>query len=153
MGVCDMCGAEDSLFKTEIEGSTLTLCRNCAKFGKVIMPIKEKQDIPKKREFQRAPLLSKEEISQEIVENYSEIIKKKRESLDLKQEDFAKKINEKVALIHKIETGHFKPNLVLARKIERFLKVKLVEQVTGSASTPTATESDSFTLGDFIQEK
>ena len=44
------------------------------------------------------------EILQVIVDDYAEKIKNAREKLGLKQKDFAKKINLKESLIHKIET-------------------------------------------------
>ena len=39
---------------------------------------------------------NRSEIIQNMVENFYEIIKKKRESLNMKQEDMARKINEKL---------------------------------------------------------
>ncbi len=151
-----MCGSESRLYKSEIEGSMLNVCQNCAKFGKVIANAPDKkfiEKIQKKREKEQkpGPLISEHELSETIIEDFAKVIKEKRESLNLKQEDFAKKINEKVSLIHKMETSSFEPNIKLARKIERFLKVKLVEQqATGSIQTEK-TDSGSFTLGDYIK--
>ena len=149
-----MCGSENRLFKAEIEGTVLHVCQNCAKYGKVVGRVESRADnITRTRTFTKRPLISDKELSEVLVEDYSQIIKKKRESLGLKQEDFAKKINEKVSVIHKIETGHFEPSIKLARKIERFLKVKIIEQHAGAGATPSLSKSGSFTLGDFIKLK
>jgi len=151
IGVCDMCGSENRLFKAEVEGTLLNVCKYCAKYGKIVADVHDKKFIEKiqrqkfRRVHHRMP-----EITEELIENYSEIIKKKREHLNLKQEDVAKKINEKLSLIHKVESGHFEPSIKLAKKLERFLRIKILEQVKDDSSTPQAIKSDSFTLGDFI---
>ena len=88
-----------------------------------------------------------------ILPNFSELIKERREKLTLKQEDFAKKINEKVSLIHKMETGHYEPNMKLAKKIERFLRVKITGEDGEENETMGKSDSGSFTLGDFITVK
>ncbi|MBD3164463.1 TIGR00270 family protein [Candidatus Woesearchaeota archaeon] len=151
-----MCGSENRLYKSEIEGTVLNVCKHCAKYGKIIGNVHDKkwvEKFQKKREIKSKLLLSKEQISQAIVEDFAGRIKKKREALGMRQEDFAKKINEKVSLIHKIETGSFEPNINLARKIERFLKIRLIEQVAPETSEIKKTKSGSFTLGDFIKIK
>ncbi len=146
-----MCGAESRLFRAEVEGTVLNACRSCSKFGKIIGNVHERAFPDRRREFKRTPSISKSEITQALVEEYSSILKKKREQSGLTQEDLAKKINEKMSLIHKIETGHFEPNIKLARKLEKFFKVKILEQVENSSVSSQATKSDSFTLGDFVK--
>ena len=69
----------------------------------------------------------------------------------MKQEELAKKINEKESRLHKIESGHFTPSLRLARKLEKFLKITLVEQVAEDTSPLEKSKSESLTLGDFIK--
>ena len=54
-------------------------------------------------------------------------IRNKRDELGLKQEDFAKMLNEKESIIHKLETGEFKPSLKLAKKLEKKFGLKLIE--------------------------
>jgi putative transcription factor len=149
---CDMCGAKTKLFKTVVEGTEMNVCRDCSKFGRVLGEIKEKEK-PKKIEKIRIDAGPDIEILQVIIKDYGQKIKKAREKLGLKQKDFAKKLNEKESLIHKIETGSFEPNLNLARKIERFLKIKLVEQHEEVHKTGTRSKSDALTIGDFVKIK
>lgn len=124
-----MCGAEEKLFKAEVEGTILEVCKNCAKFGKIIGPVKEGERKKEEREKKiERRVMPERELMQLINPDYSEIIKKKREKLGLKQEELAKKIAEKESLIHKIESGQFEPGMDLARKLEKFLNIKLIEQ-------------------------
>jgi len=151
MAVCDMCGTTGKLFRTEVEGTLLNACENCSKFGKVLGSVREA--LPERKLQRIARQVVREETIQAIVENYPEVIRKKRESLSLTQEELALKLNEKVSLIHKMETGHYEPPIALARKIEKFLKVALVEQVTNEPAHVERSKSDAYTLGDFIKVK
>ena len=149
MPSCDVCGAEGRLVKALIEGTELNVCQNCAKFGKIlkapVMFVKKGAVI--KHEQKPEPL----EI---IVPDYSTLIRKKREEMGLTQEDFAKKIAEKESIMQKIEAGQMEPSINIAKKLERFLNIKLVEQydekgVALSAKGKTA----EFTIGDAIKLK
>lgn len=147
-----MCGAKTKLFKTLIESTEMNVCRECSKFGKVIAEVKEpeKPKTIKKIIKDAGPQV---EILQVIAEDYAKKIKDTREKLGLNQKDFAKKINEKQALIRKIETDNFEPNISLARKLEKFLKIRLIEQHEEIHEKSAKTESSAFTIGDFIKVK
>lgn len=58
-------------------------------------------------------------------EDYSRIIKDARETLGITQEDLGRKINEKPSMIGHLENGSMKPDDVLAKKLEHFLKIQL----------------------------
>ena len=149
-----MCGTEaERLFKTSLEGSELNVCGRCSKHGRVISEIKIRELKPKKTKEEIKEHSAEKELVFMIVSDYAEKIRKGREDLGLKQEDFAKKINEKHALIHKIETGHFKPGIELARKLEKILKIRLVEQHEEMHEQPAKGKTDVFTIGDFIKIK
>lgn len=145
-----MCGKESELFKTEIEGTVLNVCSGCGKFGKILGRIKTIEGKKKEKVREKEPI---EELLELIVPDYSERIKKKREQLGLKQEEFAKKISEKESIIHHIESGKFTPGIELAKKLERFLKIKLVEQHIESAKKEAASKAESVTIGDVIKLK
>ena len=152
--ICDMCGTDaERLFKTSLEGSELNVCGGCSKHGRVISEIKIRELKPRKTKEEIKKQSPDKEFVFMIVSDYAEMIKKGREALGLKQEDFAKKINEKHALIHKIETGHFKPGIELARKLEKILKIRLVEQQEEVNEQPAKGKTDAFTIGDFIKIK
>jgi len=147
-----MCGrVDDNLLRAIVESVELSVCEKCSKFGKVLGPLR--REIPKARPRYIAP--QKEEIKEGIIENYNEIIKKKRESLGISQKDFALKLSEKESIIHKIETGHFEPPFEMARKLEKILGIKLVISLKDEDADdlPKRKANDSFTLGDFISIK
>lgn len=147
-----MCGSKTKLFKTLIESTEMNVCRECSKFGKVIAEVREPKK-PKKTKTLIQDTGPQTEILQVIAGDYAEKIKKARENLNLNQKDFAKKINEKQALIRKIETGNFEPNIDLARKLEKFLKIKLIEQHEEVHREGSQQKSDAFTIGDLIKVK
>lgn len=62
----------------------------------------------------------------ELKEDYHKIIKQTREKLGLSQEALGRKINEKPSVIKLLESGKLKPDNMLARKLEHFLKVQLL---------------------------
>ena len=148
---CDLCGrTTESLAKAIIEGVQLDVCTECAKFGKVI-PIKRPS--AKEQIKQIAKQQEKEERIELLVEDYAEIIKKKREEIGLTQKEFANRINEKESTIHKIETGALEPPLYLAKKLEKALGIKLIEQHEERHENPRKSKIEGFTLGDFINVK
>ena len=148
-----MCGKkEDSLVRTLIEGVDLTVCNDCSRFGKVISAVKRETPQESKKIFLRK-LEQKEEKLELIAEDYAQIIKQKRESLKISQQDFAKRLNEKESTIHHIETGTLEPNIALAKKLEKALGIKLIEEYEEKHEKSTNKNQEGFTLGDFIKVK
>ena len=148
---CDLCGkTTESLAKAIIEGVQLDVCTECAKFGKVISINRPNA---KEQIKQIAKQQEKEERIELLVENYAEIIKKKREEIGLTQKEFANRINEKESTIHKIETGALEPPLYLAKKLEKALGIKLIEQHEERYENLRKSRIEGFTLGDFINIK
>lgn len=145
---CEMCGTDTNLVKTSIEGSELNVCNKCANFGKIINKPRTIVFKPKPATFNKNSSLTLS-----IIPNYASVIKSKRESLELNQEDLAKKLNEKWSVIQKIESNSFKPSFDLARKLERFLKIELVEQIKEEQIENIKQSSEVFTLGDIIKQK
>jgi putative transcription factor len=97
------------------------------------------------------------EESQEIVENYAEVVKKARGAMTV--EEFAASLNEKATVIQKVETGKLKLTIKLAKRIEKVYRVKLVHQRDAAEDIedviwkPEKKGEYSPTLGDFIKEK
>ena len=145
------------LVRAQIEGVELDVCSACSKFGKIIANVHRPSPKEQHNKFKmqtNMPQKQKEEQIDLIVENYFELIKSKRESLGMSQKDFAVKINEKESTVHNIETGHFEPPMSLARKLEKALGVKLVEQHEEKhLAVEKIKKGEGFTLGDFISVK
>ena len=146
---CEMCGAESNLINSLVEGVELKVCKNCAAFGKNIkrpvnrLPSSSRKIIPKKPEL---------EIVQVITENFSRIIKDKREKMGLKQKELAKYLAERESLIHKMESGSITPSIDLARKLERQLSVKLIEEQEVKSQN-LKIKSGKLTIADMINLK
>ena len=144
---CDMCSSEGKLFKAIVEDATLNVCHECSKFGKVTGIIEQSQENAVIESPQQT------EVMEILVDGFADMIKKKREDLGLKQEQFAQKISEKTSLVQKIESDHLEPSLVLAKKIGRFLKIKLTEEHQETPEKQAPTKTKSFTIWDFIKIK
>jgi len=124
-----MCGSgKEALVRAEIEGSLLVVCPACARFGKVLGRVRQPE--PPKAKPTAAVVQAKPEAQEAVVPQYAQLIRNAREKSGLTQKDFAKKVNEKESILAKFETGKMEPPLETARKLEKILKIKLVEQHT-----------------------
>jgi putative transcription factor len=152
--MCEMCGTDDKLYKTDIEGSQLNVCAKCAKFGTVISAVREPvYERPNKPGKATLPQVTESEIIQVVAEDYSDLIKAAREKMGLKQEELAKAIAEKESLIHKLESGQFEPPPTLARKLEKYLHIKLIEQHEEKHGKAFKAQGSSMTIGDMLTMK
>jgi putative transcription factor len=141
---CEICGKETILFRTRIENSILNVCGECSKFGRVLNEIRDAEEIKKIK-------LIKEESIEVIREDYANVIKKARESKGLKQEEVARKIGEKESVVHKLEAGSAEPSIELARKLERFFNIKLIEEYKDVKAG--SSKAEVLTLGDLMKRK
>src|SRR3989344_4088471 len=144
MANCELCGREENLISAFVEGVKLSVCTNCSKFGKVVA-----ERVVKNTYRQE---IRKEDVVEAVVENYNEIIKNSREANGLSQSDLAIKLNERESIISKTEQGSFKPGLDLARKLERFLKIKLIVMEKIAEAPTIKNKSAGLTIGDFIKK-
>ncbi len=150
--ICEICGKEiiGEAYKVIVEGTELIVCREDSRYGRLVGRINLMQ------ESRRIPAPKREENQKKvfgIVSDFSKIIRKKREELGLKQEEFAKKIAEKESLIHKIEAGKVKPSISLALKLEKILKIRLIAELEGEESETAKPSNSEFTIGDIIKIK
>ena len=142
---CDMCGKKDiSPVKVKLEGTVMSVCSQCASYGQRLAdPEKRVSNFTSHR-----PRVKREDpnANKFVVKNYGPLIKQARESKNLKQEQVAKSLNEKESIIHKIESGHFKPSFALARKLEKFFSITLIEEVNESVEIPISQTKNSGNL-------
>ncbi|MBD3259520.1 helix-turn-helix domain-containing protein, partial [Candidatus Woesearchaeota archaeon] len=79
--------------------------------------------------------------------------------LGMDQKEFARYLAEKESVVSKMEKGNFVPSIQNARKLERKLNVKLIEEITEEKTvfnkerSKVKAEPDHFTLGHFIKVK
>ncbi|MEW5896436.1 MAG: multiprotein bridging factor aMBF1 [Nanoarchaeota archaeon] len=149
MPACEMCGKEAKLIAAEIENVEMKVCSGCVKFGRV-----KRSSSPSRFQNFKAKAQLPELPQVKIVSNYAALLRSARERKGMTQEDFAKYINEKESLVQKWESGHLKPNVNTAKKLESFLGITLVtkdEEISSPAETHRKAEG--FTIGDFIKVK
>jgi len=145
MGVCELCGKEAPLITAIVEGTQMTVCQNCGKFGKVIQK-------PVGHLFQKV-VVSTPETAEVVVSNYAQLIRQAREKSGMTMKEFAMTLNEKESIIHKLENSQFVPPINMAKKLEKLLHIKLVEIEEEEETESSGKSSGSWTIGDIINLK
>jgi putative transcription factor len=146
-----MCGYESrSLHDVIVEGSMLRVCDRCTTYGKLIQVTRPKASFFGTEDKQTLP-----SIGEIIVEDYGSRIRSGREQQKLTQEELATHIQEKISVIHRLEARQQLPTLSLARKLEKFLHIQLVEQYTSQEkkSGNINIHDHTLTIGDLIKIK
>jgi len=140
-----MCGKAGPLFTAMIEGTQLKVCESCGKFGRIVArPV----IFQKKSVSQKTP-----DLVEELVEDFSKIIREAREHQGLTQKDFALKLNEKESVVQKWESGAMSPSVDTAKKLEKLLKVKLVIKEAPETAVLEKKASGPLTIGDLLIKK
>jgi putative transcription factor len=144
--ICEMCGQDTNMIKKiNVEGSLLSVCPNCMKFGTELEV--EKEEVPRRSGTRRQASGTVEErlahrerrmkskniydqdSSDELVVDYHKVIQKARMDLGMNQEELARKLNERKSIIAKLETKSLHPDNKLIRKLEKELKITLTERI------------------------
>ncbi len=140
--LCEMCGKEvPSTARARIEGSVLSLCPDCARFGQLLDPVPaapapgrsagtRSNAVAGTRPPLRTRRLEERDLYTEIGEmelapDWPKRVRLAREARAWTPEELGKKLNEKKSVVLKIEAGSFRPPDALVRKIEQLLKVRL----------------------------
>ena len=71
--------------------------------------------------------------------------------MNLKQKELAEKIAEKESIIHQLESGHMKPTISLARKLEKALNIKLIEIYKVQEKKQVDLSDPTLTIGDLLK--
>ena len=164
---CEVCGRKirEEPRRVVIEGAKLTVCTECSKHGKTTWEESSKptftpyaQATTIKGTPTYAPIQIRKKVitarvdtSQELVEDYAEVIRQAREKNGMSHEDLGKKINEKESVLRKIETGKMAPNDQLISKLEHTLKIKLLVAVAEEKVPLPKAASQELTLGDLLK--
>ena len=132
---CEICGkpvSETNPTRAKIEGSVMVVCKECAKLGKI-------QKAPPKPKFQQKKKGKKtaqpkrnyrnDDPTDELIENYNTAVRNAREAKNWSREDLGRKINERVSVINRIESGKMTPDNKLTKKLEKALNITLLESI------------------------
>ena len=159
---CEICGKpvpEHNPIRAKIEGSVMVVCKECSKLGTIQkIPPKQKfrkQNKSKKQNNSKNKVYSRnDEPSEELIEDFELEIRKARESKGWSREDLGKKINERVSVITRIETGKMTPDIKLTKKFEKALNIKLLEKVNNvDLNQFVNTQTGERTLGNIMKIK
>lgn len=167
---CDVCGREiiGKPHRVVIEGANVTTCAECAKLGSGYWVPREenpaKKAVPRLSKSTKSVVSGKYSLARtqlqddyEIVEGFGSIIKRAREKLGLTPEDLGKIIGEKESVIKKIEGERIVPDIRLATKLERALKIKLLvkqpETDLNKSTSMTVRGKREVTFGEVVHIK
>ncbi len=160
---CEMCGRgiRGRPRRIMVEGVIMTVCSECYEktLGRKITESRASSISTSKR-----PLLGDrkkthksrsrriEVLEYEVVPEYASIIRKARESKGWTQAALAQRVRESGNTIRRIEAGRLVPSIDLARKLEKVLKVRLLQPVIEESSQEICSKSSlTLTLGDVVE--
>ncbi len=157
---CEICGAEikGKAYKVVVDRSELIVCWRCAnRVGSIVevldLNVPRKKVI--KKSFSYKSMRSKKpSFVEEVVEDYSERIKEARNKIGITRDVLAAMVGEKVSTIRRIEEGTLQPTLNLAKKLEKVLKIRLIEKYQEEEEYDYSSDSSyDITLGDIVEFK
>ena len=152
---CEMCGARIAgrPYKALVDGVEMVLCVSCylklSRSGRaVLLPSKpeKKREAPKKKRPTRRVSLE----LYDIVEDYDERIRRAREAKGWTTTVLAQKLRISESMLKKIESGKMKPSIDLARKMEKLLRIQLLEPVEIEEEVDYTGPPGTVTLGDVV---
>ncbi len=161
MPLCEMCGTErERLRAVSVEGTRLMLCDRCSRFGEEIRPPPKTPQVVRSGAPQairpgaprRAPDRSLEQPEYDLAPDFPDRLRRAREARGWKREELARRVNEKLSVLEKLEKGRMRPTDTLVAKLERILEIRLRERIEEGES-PRRTETQPLTLGDLIRRE
>ena len=131
---CEICGRNSSdLYLISVEGTKLAVCNDCSGCGTFIAKVEEAS--------LEVTAITREEPEIDLVDNYAELIRGARAGASLTQEELAKKINESLNVIKKVEKGELAPTEKLSKKLEQLFKIRLFQRVKKETIEKKKTET------------
>src|SRR5438067_6454009 len=167
MASCEMCGKEvPSLRRAIIEGTMMSVCGNCVKFG-VEQAGAANEVTGRSRVTQSLDTRAKRaqprdvyaEMAEELVEDYGERVKRARTAAGMTLEQLGEKLKTRRDTLAKVESGSYHPEESLIRKLEREFDIKLKEKpeipsgMGGKPFSGVATGDKPLTLGDMTKKQ
>ena len=138
----------------------MVVCKECSKLGKIQKAppkpkfVRQNEKGRKTTNARKRNYSRRDEPTEELVEDFALKIRNARESKDWSREDLGRKINERVSVITRIETGKMTPDLKLTKKFEKALNIKLLEKVNDiDLNQFVSNTSGERTLGNIMKIK
>lgn len=124
MSYCELCGKPAAEKRMVIvDGTVFRVCAACTKHGKPYVPT----PLPARKKAPAAAPAKKIAMTDETMldPEFPRLIREARMKKGLTHEQLGMQMNEKAALIKRFETGALKPDEIFAKKLERYLGIKL----------------------------
>ncbi|MCL4376557.1 MAG: multiprotein-bridging factor 1 family protein [Candidatus Parvarchaeota archaeon] len=140
---CEICGAfEENLFRTEVEGAVMNLCKNCSKYGKVIG-----DSVQASSQVQR-----KAESESQLRYDYLNEIKHALNENGLSIEEVSESIRCSPKDLKKVVNGEMLPDKNITEKLEKLLKISLYE-IDFVSDSAFKKDTDELSFGDVVDIK
>lgn len=140
---CEICGVDGAGYIIMVEGAKLHVCSECSGSGKLLktpQPERATGDLPRHKQ------------EMEIVDGFGGMIAAARKRMGLPLEVLAERINEKHSFLERVEHEKTLPDERLARKLEKELGIKLLQETsTGAAVDVKDRQGAGMTLGDILE--
>lgn len=154
---CEICGKKviGKPVRTKIENSIMSTCNECSKFGTIQRePPKPNRGPASRVSAGRRRTFRSQEPTHEVIEDYHKVIRDAREKKGWSREDLGEHIYEKVSVINRLESGRMVPDLKLARKLEKSLKITLLEKTEeAQLDESNSLNRRKATIGDIVRIK
>jgi putative transcription factor len=140
---CEICGAEGAGYIILVEGAKLSVCRDCSGAGKLLRaPVPPRQAAP----------AHAAKLELEVADGYGRMIAEARKRMGLPLEVLAERINEKHSFLERVEHERTLPDEKLARRLEKELGIKLLQEVSSGAPVDVkGRQGAGMTLGDILE--
>jgi putative transcription factor len=124
MAYCELCGRPTTEKKmVVVDGTVFNVCVACSKHGKPYVPARTPAR-NKPVAVRQQKKIGLADVTM-LAPDFARLIREARMKTGLTHEQLAMKMNERVQLLRKFETGSLKPDELLAKKLERHLGIKL----------------------------
>ena len=155
MAKCELCGRElwGVAYRIRLEGADLLVCPSCARGRMIVGTVNFSKPQPSRQPRSTTKLRRKLEAEEVIVEGYGSLVRSAREKMGLTRDMLATMVGEKESIIRRIEAGQLEPTIELARRLEKVLKIKLVEEVVDYGAGCEEAGGYDLTLGDVVEFK
>lgn len=151
MVTCEMCGSTaNSLFTVKIAGSNMSVCNSCKKMGKEVV----NYDDYISHTFKRR---SKTKITEEVIPNFASKVQSAMAKKGLNVHQLARVVNIRESSLNQYLAGKIKPDILEAKKLEKFLDIILIEEVendvivTSNIMTSEDERLSGNTIGDLLK--
>jgi putative transcription factor len=145
MSYCELCGRQAAEKKKIIvDGTVFNVCIACSKHGKPYVPAQASSSSAKKKK-PVAKIQQQKKIITMVDEtmidpDFARLIREARMKMGLTHEQLGMKMSEKAQTLKKFETGALKPDELFAKKLERYLGIKLYVSISNNNSSSSDDE-------------